>query len=1203
MLPLFWVAFATALLWATPADAAPIVAAIGAVAGAIGTAWAAVGAWLGVGAGLWASVGRVLISLGANILFSKLFAPKRANVGQRQAQTLELTLGESPREAIFGRAATGGTLMNAWNDGAENEFETMVVALADHECDAIEGFYRDDTYYTLTTQGAQTHADFQDGGPRLWIEWRLGAPGQTLPSIIATQGVAADEYTGDETFAGLTYIVVRYKTSDKVWKSGRPRWRFVVRGLKCYDPRLDDTVEGGVGAHRWGDPTTYEWSENARVCHYNFIRGVWNHAASPPQLMVGPGRSAEEAPPEDAIADMNLCDEDVALKAGGTEPRYRVGGVIRADERWIDVEEHFAAAMAGQLVERGGMIGIDPGAAKTTVFTFTDGELLRGQEMAYQAKVGRAELTNTVVTRYVDPAQLWEQASAPLRRSLDDIASDGEARELSLDLVLVTSGTQAQRCGEIARRRARLQASAMVPLGPAFMTIEDGDWGTWTSARRFGGATVSFEAQGIAHDGEGRAMVAIKQIASSVYSWDEDVDELDADSPAYLPPGGLPDAELAGFAVAAITITTDSEQVPAIKVNWTPPTDVSIRAILIEWRKADTPTVVSSATTDNVSSGEHIISSGLIGGASFEVRITPIPAPVRDAVASAWAAVTVDEFASSASLPFTPVKTDNTRVIGRSLRMVDPAVDTPMEWTTGDAVLWDDSDDLLWDAVGWDGQVFSAESYAGGATALGIAVYDDTALAFGLSSDPAASTHFESIDFCWHLGDDGKRRIYESGVLAWDNSGAPEDYAASDVFSVIYDNAHVRYYVSGVLKREVAAESGLTLHFASSYYTNGGRLDGVSFTTTAQAGQSYQTRYKRSVAPPATPTEADPADWSTAIPAGDAALWATTATFSASGALLGLWSTPVLRSSPNWRGAYQSDVTYYREDGVTYNGGSYRCSVESVTGQAPSGTAQDTSYWACIAAPGASGSGGGGGGGGGGFSATIDLTSSTSGVNLYDLAVDAGYTGDEDTTITFEVESGVTIAGIAGAPHGGVAIDTGIWPTGYTHDLTLVIKSGAIVRGGGGKGGYGSRNRNNGEIGGNGGDAIKCRVDIDVTINSGAEVKGGGGGGGGGRGYQFSYFTYGAGGGGGGQPNGPGGAGGDGSNGDGVAGTAGTTSAPGEGGAGASGANAGRDGGVYGAAGEVASGSGNPGEAGYCVRKGGHTVNVTNNGTTAGAIG
>lgn len=1202
MLWLFWAVFATALLWATPADAAPVVAFIGAVVTAVGQAWAAIGAWIGIGAGTWMALGRVLLSLGANILFSKLFAPKRASVAQRQAQVLELTLGESPREAIFGRAATGGTLMNAWNDGAENEFETVVIALADHECDAIEGFYRDDSYYTLTTQGAQAHADFQDGGTRLWIEWRLGAPGQTLPSIIATQGAAADEYTGDETFAGLTYAVVRYKTSDKVWKSGRPRWRFLVRGLKCYDPRLDDTVEGGAGDHRWGDPTTYEWSENARVCHYNFIRGVWNYASDPPQLMVGPGRSAEEAPPEEAIADMNLCDEDVALKAGGTEPRYRVGGVIRADERWIDVEEHFAAAMAGQLVERGGMIGIDPGAAKSTVFTFTDGELLRGQEMAYQAKVGRAELTNTVVTRYVDPAQLWEQASAPLRRSAEDIAEDGEARELSLELVLVTSGTQAQRCGEIARRRARLQASAMVPLGPAYMTVEDGDWGTWTSERRFGGATVTFEAQGIAHDSEGTAMLALKQIASSVYSWDEDVDELDADAPAYLPPGGLADAELAGFAISAIAITNDSgDQAPAIKVNWTPPTDISIRAILVEWRKSDEPTVISSVTTDNVASGEHIISSGLIGGAAFEVRITPITAPRRGETATDWEEVTVEEYASSASLPFTPVKTDNTRVIGRSLRMVDPGVDAPMDWDDDDPLWWDDDSDVLWDPVGWDGQVFSAESYTGGATALAIAVYTDTQLAFGLSSDPAADTHYEAIDYCWHLSEDGKRRIYEAGVLVWDNDSDPEDYAASDVFSVVYDNAHVRYYVSGVLKREVAAAAGLTFHFAASFYTDEGRLDGVSFTTTAQAGQSYQTRYKRSVAPPATPTDADPADWSTAIPAGDAALWATTATFSASGALLGPWSTPVLRSSPNWRGSYQSDVTYYREDGVTYNGGSYRCSVESVTGQAPSGTAQDTSYWACIAAPGAAGSGGGGGGG---FSATIDLSSSTAGVNLYDLAVDAGYTGDEDTTITFEVESGVTIAGIAGAPQGGVAIDTGIWPTGYTHDLTLVIKSGGIVRGGGGKGGAGSGNGNNGAIGGNGGDAIKCRVDIDITINSGAEVKGGGGGGGGGRGYQFGLITYGGGGGGGGQPNGGGGAGGDGVSGDGAPGTAGTTSAAGEGGLKYGGsAHDGRDGGVYGSAGEAASGSGNPGEAGYCVRKGGYTVNVTNNGTTAGAIG
>ena len=418
---LFAAVLAAALLFATPASADPIsaiVAVVSAVASTIGSIIAAVSAFTVAGF----SVGRILLQVGLNLLISELFAPKRSSVAQRQASILELSLGEGPREAIFGTACTGGRLMNGWNDGGENEYETLVVRIADQEITGYDGFYIDDRYYALTVQGAQTHADFQDDGPRLWIETRNGTPGQTVPSFITTQGVAAGEYTALEaanSFVGLAYVVVRYKISDKVWKNGRPNFRWVVRGAKCYDPRKDSTVTGGSGAHRWGQPSTYEFTDNARVSHYNYIRGVWNYAADPPQLMVGPGRSAEEAPPEDVIAGANLCDEAVALKAGGTEKRYRVSAVIQANERWIDIEEHFAAAMAGQLVERAGTIGVDPGAAKSAPYPlFTDANLLKGSEFSFQGKAPRDKLVNTVVARYVEPAQLWEQATAPLRRSL-----------------------------------------------------------------------------------------------------------------------------------------------------------------------------------------------------------------------------------------------------------------------------------------------------------------------------------------------------------------------------------------------------------------------------------------------------------------------------------------------------------------------------------------------------------------------------------------------------------------------------------------------------------------------------------------------------------------------------------------------------------------------------------------------------------------
>lgn len=1182
----------------------PVIAtAITAVTTWAATAFAAVSAFV-----TSTSIGSLLLRVGLNLAGYLLFAPKKASVAQRQGSVLEVQLGEVAREAVLGLAATGGSMSNPWNDGPDNDWETVVYQVADHEITAYTGYILQDKVYELTNDGEQDHEDFKDdnGNIELEIYFRKGAPGETPPAPIMTQGVAADQYSDNPAkFVGLAYVVVRYHVSPQAWKSGRPTgFRWLVRGAKVYDPRLDDTVDGGAGPHRWGEPDTYEWSENAAVLHYNFIRGIWNYAADPPQLMVGPGRSAQEAPPENAIYAANVCDEDVALKAGGTEKRYTASCVIPANEPWINTEEHFAAAMGGQLVERSGTIAIDVGAAKTVELAFSDGDMIVGADVVYQAYVGRESLINTVVARYVDRAQLYEQASAPMRRSLDDIAADGEVREQSLDLVFVTSQTQAQRIAEIIRRKARLQATGVVPLGPKYLRAEDADWASWSSDRRFAGETYTFELQGVSKDENCNVTVAVKRIAASVFTWNPAIDELDPVAPAYLPSGNMTDAQLLGFAVEATTISNETgSQTPAIRATFTPPTDVSIKAILIEWRKQDTPDVVSTRTTENVSAGEIIISDGLVGGATFEVRLTPIPTPTRPAVATDWEEVDLDDFASGYTLGFTPIKTANMRIVNRSFRKLYAA--DVWSWDDDDPLEWDD-DDPIEISNGWDGEVYSAESYTGGASALAIAIYTDKAVAFGLAQTPAVTTHFFDIDFCWLLGADGKRRIYELGVLVWDNGGSPEDYEANDVFSVVYDGAFVRYYVSGVLKHESLAAPALQLFFDSSFYADASRLDGIAFTSSATSGEIVETRYQRSVSPPATPTGADPVDWTTAAPVGDAALWSTSATKTLSGAIVDVWSTPALLTSPNWRGVYDPATTYYREDAVTLSGGSYRCIVESTTGNAPSGTQQDNAYFVCLAAPGQPGTPATPPSG---FSATIDLPSSASGVNLYDLAVANGYTSLSNATITFEAESGCVITGVAGALNGGIAIDSGTWPTDYALALTLRLKSGSIIRGGGGKGGKGG-NSSQGENGGNGGDAIRLLVDFSggITIDSGATAQGGGGGGGGGRARRdgtgpFGIPLYdGGGGGGGGKPNGPGGDGGNATD-DGDPGTAATTSAVGTGGASDHGED-GVDGADYGATAALPSNDvGQPGVGGYCIRKNGKTATVTNNGTTAGTIG
>jgi YD repeat-containing protein len=240
----------------------------------------------------------------------------------------------------------------------------------------------------------------------------------------------------------------------------------------------------------------------------------------------------------------------------------------------------------------------------------------------------------------------------------------------------------------------------------------------------------------------------------------------------------------------------------------------------------------------------------------------------------------------------------------------------------------------------------------------------------------------------------------------------------------------------------------------------------------------------------------------------------------------------------------------------------------------------------------------------------------TEACNLRTLANNAGYNGAQDATITYVVNRNAAVMGAEGTGGassenggaGGVAIETGTWPGGYTINLELIVMPGASVLGGGGGGGGGAGGDGMKGSGGAGAVAINCSAPLKVTVWPGGKIMGGGSGGAGGEEYEeiyiwpdYSWFN--GGGGGGGRPNGLGGAGGTGvpdpyiylNNDYGSPGEDGTIAG---GGAGGAGGYAGAQGWQTGEAGE----NGSSGANAYAISKNGNTVTVINNGTISGGV-
>ena len=461
------------------------------------------------------------IVAGASLTISAVLGPGGPKTPTRQAAATTLQLGEQPRQAVFGEALVGGTLLTGFNHGGKygTDREVLAIALADHRCDALVGFYVGDKYVAFAGDG-----EVAGYGGQLKVTWHPGTADQAADATLVAQG----GYTAADRLQGLCYVVVEYKADEAdaknpVWTAGRPQFGWVVRGKRCYDPRLDDTVAGGAGPHRWADPATWTWTDNLAVCRYNWVRGVYagDRIDEPGQLLIGRGLSPIEAPPERVAAAANLCDEPVALAGGGSEPRYRVSAVIGADEVHGEIEAKFAAACAGVVLQPDGSIEVEPGHAKAAVAFITDADLVVGKPVTFSDHRSEAdeEWCNSVVGRYVEPTQKWAEHAAPIRRVVADLVADGGPRERTLPLAYVRSGSQAQRCAEVVRRLGRLPKTGTITLGPRFCELEEGDWIVWTSARRTRGLPVVFRIEAFSRDAGWQMTLTLREISMSVFGW------------------------------------------------------------------------------------------------------------------------------------------------------------------------------------------------------------------------------------------------------------------------------------------------------------------------------------------------------------------------------------------------------------------------------------------------------------------------------------------------------------------------------------------------------------------------------------------------------------------------------------------------------------------------------------------------------------
>ena len=585
-------------------------------------------------------------SFGLNKVSAALSGKNKQGIQERQASVTSLSVGEVPREMVAGVCVTGGSMVDAFNHGGQygTDYVSMCIALADHAVESLYEIIVDDAGQLFTGNGVQPGFS-----GLLQVHFANATEaGTTPPAHVIAAGTG---WTETDRLAGISHVWVTYKFDEKVWPQGHPKLKFQMRGIRVYDPRRDPAL-GYVGPNpnTWEDRSTHAYDANAALVRYAFTRGIYaeGHQGDPNYLLIGRGLSAEEAPPERVIAAANLCAEPVTDPDGQANIRYKVGGVIRASDDFIQVEEMFAAAMAGVIVQREGGVEVEPGHAKAAVATITDGDLIVGETVSFQAFLPDADggRINTVVPRYVSPAQNWTDHAGPVRRDLADIAEDGGPRETTLPLVLVYEAGQADRCAEIARRLARLERRATIVLGPEYSWLEEGDWIAWDSDRHHGGSTVRYRIESWSLDEQWRMRLSLREIASSVYGVPDPIEDTAEPPPVPVPVDAL---TLPGASAQAITLAGETSVLPAIRFTWDTPVDGAMRAIRGEVRVLGETDVATVRTEDLTLGDGWVVTNGVTPEQTLQARLVPIGDPTRPVLPSVWFTITTGQLIAQPS--------------------------------------------------------------------------------------------------------------------------------------------------------------------------------------------------------------------------------------------------------------------------------------------------------------------------------------------------------------------------------------------------------------------------------------------------------------------------------------------------------------------------------------------------------------------------
>ena len=273
-------------------------------------------------------------ALGAGLsLVSKALMPSPNLGAQMSGRSVTSRDAAHSRKIVYGRARIGGNLVYLESSGADKKYLWLVIVVAGHEIDAYEEVWFNDI---KIWDGGSFVGDW---GDYVSIGFHKGDQTTADSALVA----ASSKWTSDHKLLDTAYMAIQLTYDVYKFANGLPNISTVIRGKKVLNPATSTTA----------------WSQNPALCIYDYLRDT----------KYGLGESVGNILTSSVNAAATVCDETVAIAAGGTQKRYTMDGVVDTASSIKSNIDSMLGAMIGRLVFSSGKFEIHAGEYLTPNYT------------------------------------------------------------------------------------------------------------------------------------------------------------------------------------------------------------------------------------------------------------------------------------------------------------------------------------------------------------------------------------------------------------------------------------------------------------------------------------------------------------------------------------------------------------------------------------------------------------------------------------------------------------------------------------------------------------------------------------------------------------------------------------------------------------------------------------------------------------------